>query len=198
MPISGKAAIVPELIFNSYEMPNSCNYNCTDLPTHEQVECGDNLKGGIAGFAYLECDHTITDYSNATQWNTNINNGKAKIFKAIRGEKPEPSPVEGENPNACGGADTQVDTFDRSYEFTDYNVTAGNADVYNALNKRNGHLVVFYCEDQQVEVVEQAVNFVARDVSPRTRKEKRSYMVTAKWTAFDMPALYDAPSGIFE
>lgn len=177
-------------------MPSVCDYNCTDLPEHEQIECGDNLSGGIAAVGILECDHTITDFTSTSEWNTNIASGKATIVRRIRGEKTEPSPVEVENPNACG-SDTVLDTFDRQYEFTDDNVSAGNVAFYDALNGRTTNLVVYHCKDEDIEVVDQPVTWVVRDVTPRTKKERRMYMITAKWTSKPMPALYDAPAGIF-
>lgn len=177
-------------------MPSSCDYNCASLPEHEQIECGENLHGGISAIGILECDHTITDFTSASEWNTNITSGKANIARQIRGEKPEPSPVEVENPNACG-FDTVLDTFDRTYEFTDDNVSAANQAYYDALNGRTTNLAVYYCQDNDIEVISHPVTWVVRDVSPRSKKERRTYMLTAKWTAKPMPEIFAAPSGIF-
>lgn len=178
-------------------MPALCDYNCADLPEHEQVDCGEYLKGGINAFAYLECDHTITDFSDASQWVTNIAAGKAKIFGTIRGSFPEPAPVEGENPNACG-AQTIVDNFDRTFDFKDYNVSDGNNSLYNAVNRRNGYLVTYHCEDGIISVVEASTTWTVNGpIFPENNREKAMYHGIVKWTNYDMPAIYTAPVGIF-
>lgn len=179
-------------------MPNACDYNCTTLPSHESIICGNWLKGGIGQAAFLECDHTITDWSDATEWATNIANGKVRIITPIKASMPEGSAVEGENPNGCGAANI-VDTYDRTVEIKDFNLTAGNIDFYNTLNKRKTQLVLFQgCDDaDRIWVIDSAITFNARNVIPENNREKQMFMVTGAWTEFDMPMFYDAPVGIF-
>ena len=61
-----------------------CSYNCTDLPDHEQVSCGEYPKGGVSAMGILECDHVITDFTNATQFLDAIANDQLKIIKALK------------------------------------------------------------------------------------------------------------------
>lgn len=173
-----------------------CNYNCAELPAHEQVECGQYKHGGYNGVAIIECDHTIDDWSDPAQWLANIASGKVKIIGPVRANIPDGSPVEVENPNACG-ADTIVDTFNQTAVWSDYNVTAANVDFYNALNRRTTNLVLVNCMDGDITVVEAQVAYVATNMGPGTKNELRKFTVTAKWNEFNMPALYDAPEGIF-
>lgn len=179
-------------------MPTYCNYNCTDLPSHEQVSCGEFKKGGINAIAVVDCDHTITDWSDATQWQNNIDAGTIKLIGPVRAEIPAPSPVEGVNPNSCG-ADTILDDFDRTITWQDYNVNDTNIAFYNALNRRNAFVVAYHgcAETPEITVIESEVNFVAMRTVPQTRKEKQMFTATGKWTAFDEAPIYDAPAGIF-
>lgn len=179
-------------------MPNACDYNCTDLPAHEQIVCGAWKKGGISAVAYIDCTHTVTDWTNATQWQTNIDAGLIVIATPVKASIPEGAAVEGENPNGCGSA-TIVDTYDRTAEIKDFNVTSGNIDFYNSLNDRSMYMALYHgCDgEEEITVVESPVTFNARNVTPENNREKRVFMVTAKWTEKDMPQLYTAPTGIF-
>lgn len=180
-------------------MPNACDYNCAGLPDHEQIQCGQWLKGGISAVAYLDCDHSITDWSDQTEWEAAIAAGKVKIASPVKATMPEGAAVEGENPNGCGSANI-VDTYDRTAEIKDFNVTQGNIDFYNQLNRQKKVLVLFQgCEDaDRIFVVDSKVTFNARHVIPENNREKQMFMITGIWTSFDMPTFFDAPAGIFE
>lgn len=179
-------------------MSQTCTFE--DLSDHEKNNCY-YPKGGISAVGILKTGHGITDFSNATQVQDAITAGNLKLIQNIKAELPEPSPIEGENPLACG-AETIVDGFDYTFEVTDFNVNAVNDEFYRLLNLSQFSGIVFYmCEDDMVRVVENSVSFNARLVIPRSNKEKQNYLVTAKWSqsvqeAF--PVLYEAPTGIFE
>ena len=174
-----------------------CGYQCSDLPVHEKVVCGEYLKGGQSSIGILNCDHTITDFTSATQINAAINNGSLKLIEPVVAEIPAASPVEGANPSGCGAA-TILDSFDRTVKFTDYNVTADNIDFFNALNRRKTFLVVYHCADQKLTVIEDAVSWVAFRISPANEREKQSWDVTGKWTSLDEAPIFVAPAGIFD
>lgn len=178
-------------------MPQTCNYNCAELPEYEQVSRCDYLYGGFNAWGYLECSNTITDYSNPSEWTANINAGNAKAMGPVRASIPEASPIEGENPNSCGN-DTILDGFDFTAQIKDYNVSATNVDFYNGLNRRTGYLVLANCKTQKILVITDPVNFVATMLAPESKKEKMMFNVTAKWSSFDMPQIFDAPPGIFD
>lgn len=177
-------------------MPPSCGYQCTDLPNHEQVICGEYLKGGISSIGILECDHSITDFTSAVQATTAINNNQLTIIEPVVGEVPAPSPVEGTNPSGCGSA-TILDSFDRTATWNDYNVSDSNVNFYNALNRRKAYLVLYHCNDDNITVVDQSVSFSAMRIVPNNQREKQYFQVTAKWTSLDEAAIYDAPAGIY-
>lgn len=181
-------------------MSNNCNYGCADLPDHQQVLCNDYSVGGISATATLECDHTITDFTDATQWTTNINNGKAKLYLGVKGEVPAPSPVMTDNPIGCGAAQI-LSGMDNTVTWTDSNVNANNDDLYAKINQRRLFVVVFMCEQDEIRVSESPVDFAAvPTIVPANNRERQMYSVTGSFftKVGEIPMqLYDAPSGIF-
>lgn len=175
---------------------------CTfeDLTDHEKNDCY-YPKGGISAFGILRTGHGITDFSNPTQVQAAVTAGTLKIVKAIKGELPEPSPIEGENPIACG-SETIVDGYDYTFEVSDFNVNKANDEFYRLANLSQFKGIIFFmCEEENIRVVENGVTFVSRLVIPRSNKEKQNYLITAKWSQSvqePFPVLYDAPDGIFE
>jgi hypothetical protein len=178
-------------------MSQICSFE--DLDDHEKNDCY-YPKGGVGGAGIPKTGHGITDYSNATQVQAAIDAGDLKIIKNIKAELPEPSPVEGENPLACG-SETITDGYDYTVEWTDFNVNPINDEFYRKLNlSQFPGLVLYLCEEEQLRVIEQMVSYSARLVIPRSNKEKQHYLVTAKWSqsvADEFPVLYEAPDGIF-
>lgn len=180
-------------------MSQTCTFE--ELSDHEQNECY-HPKGGISSYGVLKTGHGITDFSNPTQVQAAITAGTLKLAKKVKCNYPEPSPVEGENPVACG-SETIVDGFDHTFEIKDFNVNASNDEFYRQLNQSQFSGLIWYmCEEDQIRVVEKGVTFVARGpIIEESNKTKQLYLATAKWyldvqEAF--PVLYDAPAGIFE
>ncbi len=175
---------------------------CTaeELSDHEKNDCY-YPKGGISDVGILKTGSGITDYSNATQYETAITAGTLKLITGIKAELPEPSVVEGENPLACG-SETIVDGNDYTLEVKDFNVNATNDEFYRLANISQFPGLIFnMCSEDQVRVVEAKISTNARLVIPISNKENQHYLVTFKWSqsvqeAF--PVLYDAPAGIFE
>jgi len=186
---------------------------CTfeDLSDHEALGCG-FPKGGISAIGILKVGHGITDFADEVEWQAAITANTAKIIKGIKCERPEPSPVEGENTTACG-SETILDGFDNTVEWKDFNydtidkslpvpapATANNT-FYKELNSSSfAGIVLYYCEQDEIEVILERSTFVARPVAPMSNKEKKYYAVTGKWSTLvsdDFHLLYNAPVGIF-
>jgi len=177
----------------------SCNYGCSDLPNHAQVLCGEYLLGGINSIGILECGQTtITDFEDSTQYDTAIANGDLKLIDVVRGTLPDPSPINGVNPDACG-SETILDGFDNTFEWEDYNISETNDAFYEALNVGQRNLIFFMCQADKIRVVELPVSFMSFATVPQSNKEKQLYRATAAWSSGpgDFPQLFDAPSGIF-
>jgi hypothetical protein len=171
-----------------------------DLPEHEKVNCGEEPKGGISAFAVIDNDHTITDFTSASQWNSNISSGKVKIISGIKGELPDPSPVEGDSMSACG-PETELDSFDRTFTWMSKHVNASNIDLVDALNKKEAFLAMYVCGSEVLRVVDNVeATFVAFTNTPNHSKQKVSIKGTAKWTSRAEPSWVDASAltSIFE
>lgn len=171
------------------------------LSAHEKFECGPKF-GGIPAAGVLKTGHGITDFSNATQVQAAITAGTLVLVEAIKGAIPDASPVEGENPVGCG-SETVLDGFDRTITWKDAKITNNNNEFYRQLNSQGGFagIVLYYCQDNTIEVIEKRINFTALPASsPESNKEKRLYNVTAKWyqDADDsFGEFFAAPEGIF-
>lgn len=188
---------------------------CTfeELGTHEANGCV-YPKGGISAYAVLKANAltTITDFEDETMWATAIAAGDAVVVQDIKAELPAASPVEGENPIACG-EETITDGFSWTLNIKDFNVSTidktavppapnnTNDGFYNLLNRSQfAALVIYYCEQDEIRVIVDRLTFQAFLISPLSNKEKQYYQVTAKWyqdVNDDMPVLYNAPTGIF-
>jgi len=178
-----------------------CSYNCDDLPSHQQNDCGEVLFGGIDAVAILECDHTISDFSNDTQWQDNIDSGKVRMVKGIKATFPEASPIQGENTVGCG-PENILDGFTQPFSFKDFNVNSVNDDFYQKLNLRKTYMAFRMCESQQIRVAEFPTAWVGKPaLVPESNTEKQHYIVAGefKMDARDaFPTLHNEPTGIFD
>lgn len=173
------------------------NYNCTSLGDHEKISCNNWKKGGSSAIAIIESDYTVTDWTSASDWNTDITGGKITLVESIKAMMPESSVVEGENPIGAG-PDNILDSLDQTITYKDFNVTADNIDFYNALNERRFYVAFYHDVDSEVTVnVSYPCVAQARLVTPESKKEKRHFLVTITWTGIDLPPVYTAPTGVF-
>lgn len=175
----------------------SLNYNCTALGSHEKTVCGNYKVGGINAIAIVEGDHTISDPSSASDWSTNVSNGKVTLIEDIKAQIPEPSAIEGENPIGAA-AENILDAFDYEITYKDFNVNSNNEDFYNALNERRFYVAVFHEEDNEITWNgTYECTAVARAVTPEMLSEKRHYLVTIRFRGKEILPTYTAPAGIF-
>lgn len=174
------------------------DYCNTPIPDHVQVECGNYVKGGIPALAWLDENHSITDFSNPSQWTAAIADGKAKIAKGVRGEMPVASAVQSDNPIG-GGVPQITDGIDWTLNLTDANVGSGTDAFYEALNTRNGYMVFYANNEGQIHVVEQDCNFFMAPTVPATKADNQQYEGSITWQSKpnEFPVRYDAPAGIF-
>jgi hypothetical protein len=175
-------------------------YGCGTLPNHQLLACGVYDRGGISAIGILEADHTIVDYSNASQYTANIAAGNLKVIKNIRGTVPDASPVEGDNPVGCG-PDTILNGFNFTATWQDANTNSANVSFYSQLNTRTTELVLFLCGSDEVLVVNNKVNFVCNPVMvPANNKELQMFNCTARASIGpnELPQKYTAPAGIFD
>lgn len=178
----------------------SCNYNCAELPDHLQVDCAEYSLGGVSAFATLDCDHSISDFSDEGEWATAIAAGTAKIYKGVKGDIGAANPAQVDNPIGCGAAQKLIG-FDNPMTVKDSNVNANNDDLYAKLNMQNLILVAFMCEQDEIRVSNGAVTFTAVPVMvPENNRVLQMYTIGSTFFSKvgQIPyAVYDAPAGIF-
>ena len=174
-----------------------CGFGCVDLPAHIGLTCNDEItKGGFSSVGILDCDHSITDFSLATQYDIAITANELILVEPIRGDMPAPSAVTGDNLLGCG-TDEILDTFDRTFTWIDGKISEANELFYNALNRKTSFLIMFNCGDDKVHTVLVPVFYQAMLVIPASKKEKATWQITATWNDLDTPQLSNAPVGVF-
>ncbi len=184
-------------------MATGCSYNCTELPDHQRIECNEYFKGGILAIGVLDCDHEITDFTDQAELQNEIDLGRLKIIKGVKGIFPPTEPQEGESPTACG-AQTILDGFNNTLTFKDFNVSAANNDFYEKLNARQTEVIWFECQEvdgvNYLKHVVQTATWTA--LAPQVDElntVKQFFDVKAVWSSNtdEFPALFQAPPGIF-
>jgi len=172
--------------------------DCATLPDHIENACNDYQKGGFPSAAIVNQDHTITDWSDAAQWATNINSGAIKIIDRIKASIPENSEIKSDNPVACG-AQQILDGFDWSCEWMDGNRNTFNDDFYRNLNKKESFLVLWNKDQAKFIVVDRPVSFIAKPVYPGSNRENQYYSVKAEWSSSDdwFPTEVPEAAGVF-
>lgn len=179
--------------------PNPCSYNCGDLPTHQKIQCDAWKKGGISAIGVLECDHSITDFSDLGQLQAAVAADKLHWIEAIKAIYPDAAPVEGENPLACG-SETTLDGFNNTITFKDFNVLDENDTFFENLNGRSTMLIWFECKNDIIRVVSEAVSWNVKPAEvPEAHTEKQKYNGTVTWFAEknSFPVAWAAPAGLF-
>lgn len=175
------------------------SYTCLTLPNHSTDNCDVQL-GGLDSIGFLLEDHGITDFSSATQWNAAIAAGTAKIVKAIKGEMPEQTAQEGENPRACG-PDNIVDGYNATIKFKDFNVNDDNDEFYTKATKVPFVGMAFHvCDADTIRYTERQVRLKYTHVIPMNNKEKQLYNVEISWytpAGIQVTTLADEPVSIF-
>jgi len=162
-------------------MANCINYNCTELPDHVQNDCNSILKGGVDAVIVLECGHSITDPSNATQINDAITAGKATLIEAVKYSVEAASPIEIDSDVACQAPRTI--NYDRAGTYLDANVSDINIDFYNELNDgRNfGGLILHECDADEITWIDDAVRFSGSRVIPNDNNDRQRFEGGFKW-----------------
>lgn len=123
-------------------------YCSTPLIDYDQDVCA-NEPGRIIAIAAIRTDAYATisaDITTASTWQTQIDAGKIKVIKNVRGDKPK-------------SADVPIDGFGRQASKSinrDHtsNITfadiIGNEDFWNILNYDSGHHYFYYTQGQRI------------------------------------------------
>lgn len=172
--------------------------DCAVLPDHVENECAKYLKGGFPSIAFVDKDHTITDWTNGTQWAANVLSGKVKVVNRIKANIPEPSPILVDNPVACG-AEQICDGFDWKLELLDGARNVFNDEFYKTLNKKTGYIVLWNKDENKIIIIDQDTNKIAFPVYPASNREHQHYKVSGAWVSANdwFPTTAVAPTNVF-
>lgn len=185
-------------------MANCLNYDCNDpLGTHLPNDCAEELLGGVSGILFLECNHTLTNPSSASQITTQISNGTGYLVRGVKISVPDASPVEIDS-NVSGGTSKLV-TYDRTLTIVDGNVSSTNVDFYNGVfgGRTFGGAILYLVGTEEssstlVTYIDAAISFTGSLNIPDNNNAFMTFNGTGKWRKKDMPSLHTAPAGIFE
>lgn len=175
------------------------DYCFQNLPDFQQIQCSNWLRGGIDGAIIFETNASIADYTVLANWTALINAGTATKVLNIRGDFPDGSVVEGENPIGCGN-DNVIDGVDYVLNIMDYNVTAANDANYAGINGGTYYIAFHLCNEDQLLIVELPVSVTALAANvPASNKEKQRYNTSYKWSADKdwYPIRITSPTGLF-
>lgn len=181
-------------------MSNCINYNCSALEEHEKNECGYERLGGMSQMLVLDCDHTITDPSDSTQVQNNINSGKAILIQNIKAGIDAPSPIEVDK--MVSNSSSYAVNYDRSVSVLDANINDQTIAFYNSIlgGRSLGGLILYENADpdnDQVTWVDSSVLAVGGRIVPNDGTEQQRFEVTYKWKSKTEPLTYATPANIF-
>ncbi len=171
-----------------------------NLPEYGENLCEINKDAAISAVAYVKKGQTtITDWTDPVQWDAAILAGEAQIAKKLSADIPDGSPVTQDNKRACGAATVQV-AVDYTMTIVDPNVSVENDAFYGGINGKSYDVVVFYCSEDEIRLLENGSVSARLPQSVGNQNETQHYNVTINWKKknSDFGQLFAAPAGIFE
>lgn len=185
-------------------MANCINYNCDDaLDTYNESECGEELVGGSNAALFLECNTQLTDPSNATQVQAEIDAGRATLVTGASFSIEPPSPVTQDSIVPC--RPPSVSTYNRTGIYKNPNINADNVIFHKPIFKgrKFGGIILYECGTEgsingaQVTWIDSVVTFTGGRILPGTTTEKQRFEGTFSWIDQEDADIYAAPAGIF-
>lgn len=170
-----------------------------DLGTYVSDLCGNDLIPGISAFALIDQDHTFTDFTSVSEWNSNIAAGTAIIIRDGKGTYADASPNLVENSRA-NGPEQVLRGLNHTFTFLDPNVSGTNDTFWSTATGRNMYFCWYNFEEEQILVIsDYTCHVVALPANDDAGTSNQRYMITVTWkTKPDgFPVRYTAPAGIF-
>lgn len=182
------------------------SYCLVDLPRHVVEDCEIRMSG-IDGIGIALFGHGISDWSNASSYNSAIAADKLFIVggceKLISAEFPDGSVVEIPNPSACGPENIQIGT-NYQINITDANVNASNDDFYGSLSLVKGaDLILHYCNGEIRVITGVSIVFYTMHASSAFGdRDYQRYSWSARWYQSVKEGnigstIYTSPEGIW-
>lgn len=184
-------------------MYNCSSYGCDPLETYVLNECQAILVGGFDAAILLECNHQITDPSNATQIETALGNGTATLITEAFFSIEPAAAVTVEPLVAC--QPPKITTYNRSGNYKNQNVNPNNVDFHDTMfNGRTfGGLIIRMCNDNEggtnyVYWIDKPISFQGSFVGPGVNTDLQRFEGTFNWIGRDNPSMHAEPAGIFD
>jgi len=185
-------------------MANCINYDCNDpLGEHTLNECGEEVLGGGSGAILFECNTQLTDPTNATQIQAEIAAGRATLIQNVKIGLNDPEPIQVDS-NIVGATQKLV-SYNRSGTLIDGNVNNPNVDFYNGVfgGRVFGSMLIYIKGTEEnasgtlCSYIDAPVTFTGGYALPNNNDVNMFFSGTFNWRKKNMPALPDAPVGIF-
>lgn len=180
-------------------------YGCGPLPNPGLIPCGRFKRGAISAIGILDESafgsggldfQTDLDWSNSAKYIQSINAGRLAIIAKIRGNVPNASPNDVDNPVGCGPQSITT-AYDFTVSWVDANTTSATINFYSQLNKRITGLILFIPASDEVYVITSPTNFVCNPINvPSSNRELQKFNCIARTTFApdSLPRKFYAPS----
>lgn len=171
--------------------------NCRpDIPSYFDIAGCDVEGGSVVAVAFIEDSVTFTDITDPSEWTGQTYASDILIHKEVRGSyaKPAATEIQGK-----GKQDTRV--VGRKHELV-FRVASvkGNDNYWNSLNKATNYNLAFVV-GSNYDLLMYVDKNVSIDAAPEVQEgldTEVDWMVSVKWSDFDVPSTSDVPTGTFE
>jgi hypothetical protein len=159
--------------------------------------------GGYDQAILLECNHQITDPSNAGQILAALANDTATLVTNASFSIEAPSPVTVDTLVACQPPKTV--NYTRTGLYKNQNVNPSNVDFHAPIfrGKVFGGIIIRMCSETDngtgyVYWIDQSVTFTGGLIGPAQNTDLQRFEGTFSWMSKTDPAMYVEPAGVFE
>jgi len=167
-------------------------YECSELNRYYNPPCdGETNYNKVVMIALILPNATITDYSNNTQWATDINSGAVRLIKETQGN------YDGGSATIAPGFGNQLERVTGAKHTLNFmsKFRKANHEFFNSLRGLNVKGFAFVSGNNDVlQVVEKNAMFYAKAPITDDLIAERKFEVQSTWSDIDMPAPYTVPS----
>jgi hypothetical protein len=166
---------------------------CGSVGTHTATECLPHEKGVIRALAFIDKDTTFTDYSDPTEWATNVASGAVKVVKFLSGSYDGGSP---KFDKGFGSVATIYTNSTHKISANDPNFL-NNETFWNEIQKSSGYKVAWVTETLIHVGTKPCSIFSKKPVADDFESDVIG-MIEIEWKQRNLPLAYTKPSGTFE
>jgi hypothetical protein len=166
---------------------------CGTVGVHTATECLPHEKGVIRAIAFIDKDTVVADYSDPTEWATNVASGAAKVVKFLSGSYDGGS---AKFDKGYGAVATIYVNSTHKLSINDPNFL-NNETFWNEIQKSSAYKVVFVT-DTLVHVGTKPCTIFAKKPVADDFESDVIGMVEVEWKQRDLVLAHPKPSGTFE